>query len=86
MKRQNRKFTKFISLLKFPGLQYRARWRTISAQCTATERDFCPALMIEYIEQCSFYVMILGCLIFLARVVVEKMQPNWFQVRASSHV
>ena len=24
MKRQNRQFTKFISLLKFPGLQYMA--------------------------------------------------------------
>ena len=48
---------------------YRARSRTIGAQRTATEHDFRPALVIERIEQRSLYVMILGCLNFLARVV-----------------
>ena len=28
MKRQNRQFTKFISLLKFPGLQYVVKWES----------------------------------------------------------
>ena len=41
---------------------------------TAAERDFCPAFVIEHIEQCSFFVMILGCLSFFWRG--SRMQPE----------
>ena len=33
---------------------YQARSWTISTQRTATERNFCPVLVIKHIEQCSF--------------------------------
>ena len=55
---------------------YCARSLTISAQRIATERDFCPALVIEHIKQCSLKLLSTSWFstvsIFLARVVLPQ--------------
>ena len=38
MKRQNRQFTKFISLVKFPGLQYHAKKIETTVRCGMERR------------------------------------------------
>ena len=62
---------------------YRAQSWTSSAQHTAIEHNFCPALMIEHIEQCFFFVMILSCLNFFGARVVCSRKLIWGRSRYS---